>query len=270
MGLKTLHDMITGGAQDAGDYAAQVAARQRDFLQNQWMQLQGMQTPFIQQGQQAFGLYNQFTGGAGAQAQQQALQNFQMSQPAQFGLQQNIKGIQQNAAATGGIFGGNRLMQEQAAGTQAYQSDLSNYIERLRAQAGLGQQAASALGGVGSIAGQGIGSAMMGIGDARANAALAGSQAQGQAAQGATQVGGALLAMFSDERLKDNIRMIGTHNDLGVYTWTWNDKANEVGLSGEGMGHIAQEVELKHPDLVVTIGDYKAVIYGDGRTMEAV
>lgn len=270
MGIKTLHDMITDPANEAGEYSAAVSERQNQFLQNQWLQLMGMQTPYVQQGQQAFGLYQALTGAYGAGPQQQALQQFQMSQPAQFGLQQNIKGIQQNAAATGGLFGGNRLMQEQAAGTQAYQSDLAAYIERLRAQAALGQQSASALGGVGAVAGQGIGAAITGVGDARANAALAGSQAQGQAAQGATQVGGALLAAFSDERLKDDIRLIGMHEGLGIYKWTWNDKANEIGLEGEGVGHIAQEVELKYPDLVVAMGDYKAVIYGDGRTMEAV
>ena len=77
--------------------------------------------------------------------------------------------------------------------------------------------------------------------------------------------------MFSDERLKSRVERIGTHNDLGVYTWEWNDKANRMGLYGKGKGHIAQEVELKHPDLVVQDpSGYLMVSYGEGRTMEAV
>lgn len=270
MGLKTLHDIVTGGAKEAGAQAAGVSERQSQFLQDQWRQLQGMQAPFIQQGTQAFGLYQALTGAMGPEVQRQALQQFSMSQPAQFGLQQNIKGIQQNAAATGGIFGGNRLMQEQAAGTQAYQSDLAAYIERLRAMSAIGQQSASALGGVGAASGQGIGAAMMGAGDARANAKLAGSQAQGQLASGATSIGGAIAAMFSDIRLKDDIVIIGDHNGLGVYKWTWNKKAFALGLKGQGVGHVAQEVEIKYPWLVRESSGYKQVMYGSGITMEAV
>jgi len=157
MGLKTMHDMITGGSKEAGDYAASASAQQQQFLEDQWRQLQGMQNPFINQGQQAFGLYNQFSGGAGLQAQQDALRNFRMTPQATFGLQQNLAGLNQNAAMTGGLFGGNRLQAEAGMKTSAYQTDLANYLERLRAQAGLGQQAAGALGGVGTISGQGTG-----------------------------------------------------------------------------------------------------------------
>ena len=111
----------------------------------------------------------------------------------------------------------------------------------------------------------------MGQGDAQANAALAGAQAQQGVASGATSVAGGLLAMLSDERLKSKIERIGTHNDLGIYTWEWNDKANHLGLYGKGKGHIAQEVQMKHPDLVIEgSSGYLMVIYGEGRTMEAV
>lgn len=271
MGLKTLHDMITEGAQEAGAASASASSQQQKFLEDQWLQLQAMQNPFINQGQQAFGLYNQFSGGQGAAAQQQALSNFRMSPQAQFGLQQNLGNLNQNAAMTGGLFGGNRLRDEAGVRTSSYQTDLANYLEKLRAQAGLGQQASGSLGGVGTISGQGIAGAIMGQGDAQANAALAGAQAQQGVASGATSVAGGLLAAFSDERLKSKVERIGTHNDLGVYTWEWNDKANRLGLYGKSKGHIAQEVQLKHPDLVVQDpSGYLMVSYGEGRTMEAV
>ena len=267
MGLSTLHDMIGGPAQDAGDAAAFAAEQKRKFLEQQWMELQGMQGPFINQGQQAFGLYGQFAGMQGPEAQQAALANFQMTPGAQFGLEQQLKGIGQNAAATGGIFGGNRLQQETAARTQGYQTDLGNYLERLRTQAGLGQQAAGALGGVGTISGQGIAGAIMGGGDAAANAALAGSQAQAGVASGVGSILGAVSA-FSDARLKQNVVKIGKHGDLRVYQWEWNKLANDMGLTGTSVGHIAQEVQALYPDLVTQDGDYLKVIYGDGRTMD--
>jgi len=115
MGLSTLHDMITGGAQKAGDASFLAAQQQQKFLEDQWRQLQGMQNPFIQQGQQAFGLYNQFAGGMGAEAQQQALSNFRMTPQAQYGLQQNLGNLNQSAAMTGGLFGGNKKQFGQAA-----------------------------------------------------------------------------------------------------------------------------------------------------------
>lgn len=260
--------IITKPSEEAGKKAAYAAWLAEQFQKRQWNELQGMQAPFIQQGQQAFGLYQALTGAQGPAAQQAALQNFQMSQPAQFGLQQQLKGIQQNAAAQGGLFGGNRLIQEQATGTQAYQQDLANYIERLRAQAALGQQSASALGGVGAASGQGIGAAIQGQGDAAANALLSGAQAQQGVASGAGQIAGSLFAMFSDSALKDNVRKIGNYGDLGVYRWDWNDKAKELGLEGSSIGHIAQEVEKKYPELVIDMGGYRGVIYGEGRTME--
>lgn len=65
--------------------------------------------------------------------------------------------------------------------------------------------------------------------------------------------------MSSDVRLKSNITPKGTVNGFNWYAWTWNDKAQELGLSGEAEGVIAQEIEKTRPDLVVMKDGYKAV-----------
>lgn len=73
---------------------------------------------------------------------------------------------------------------------------------------------------------------------------------------------GAVMSIFSDARLKRNVRRVGEHNGFGWYQWEWNDDAAALGLSGASEGVIAQEVEATRPDLVHMVGGYKAVNYG--------
>lgn len=77
--------------------------------------------------------------------------------------------------------------------------------------------------------------------------------------------GNALMAaipyIFSDINLKSDVYRKGAVNGFNWYTWTWNEKANALGLSGDAEGVIAQEVEKTRPDLVVMKDGYKAVNY---------
>jgi len=71
----------------------------------------------------------------------------------------------------------------------------------------------------------------------------------------------------SDIRLKENISMTGGFvGGLPEYTWAWNAKAVELGLSGyPTKGVIAQQVLEKYPQFVVydtTIG-YLRVNYNE-------
>jgi len=69
---------------------------------------------------------------------------------------------------------------------------------------------------------------------------------------------------FSDQRLKTSITRVCDHpSGAGVYRWTWNDKAEAIGLHGSGYGVIAQEIAEIVPD-AVTIGErgYLMVDYG--------
>jgi hypothetical protein len=66
-----------------------------------------------------------------------------------------------------------------------------------------------------------------------------------------------IMAMFSDERLKENIEPVGSLYDAtNVYRYNYKgDPTPRIGL-------IAQEVEKTRPDAVIEIGGYKAVDYG--------
>ena len=67
---------------------------------------------------------------------------------------------------------------------------------------------------------------------------------------------------FSDIALKDNIKKIGqTKGGANWYSWTWNDKAKELGLSGESSGVIAQEIQKVKPEAVKQVDGYLAVNY---------
>jgi hypothetical protein len=66
----------------------------------------------------------------------------------------------------------------------------------------------------------------------------------------------------SDRKLKNNIILItkdyfakGVH----LYTYKWNKIANEMGLYGDSMGFMADEVENKFPKLIITVDNYKAM-----------
>lgn len=58
-----------------------------------------------------------------------------------------------------------------------------------------------------------------------------------------------MLGMFSDVRLKKNIKFIKEENGYNIYSWDWNDKAIELGINTEpNTGVLAQE--LLHTDVV--------------------
>ena len=70
--------------------------------------------------------------------------------------------------------------------------------------------------------------------------------------------------MFSDERLKENIKPIGkSENGHKIYTWDWNDKAKELGVNDPTTGVIAQEVMKYMPEAVTKDANgYYMVNYG--------
>lgn len=69
-------------------------------------------------------------------------------------------------------------------------------------------------------------------------------------------------ALFSDERLKNNITKIGSISGMPVITWSWNDKAYEkYGLRGDSVGFSAQEVKKVRPSCVDDSGEHLRVYY---------
>jgi len=75
------------------------------------------------------------------------------------------------------------------------------------------------------------------------------------------QIAPVIGAMFSDQRLKSDIKQVGKlPSGQSVYSWTWNTQANNIGLSGESMGVMADETDPS----MVSIADngYQMVDYG--------
>ena len=72
------------------------------------------------------------------------------------------------------------------------------------------------------------------------------------------------MYFMSDERLKENIKPIGTsENGHKLYTWDWNNKAKELGINDSTTGVIAQEVMKYMPEAVIKDANgYYMVNYG--------
>ena len=97
-----------------------------------------------------------------------------------------------------------------------------------------------------------IAQGIAGIGKTMAQGQIASDQAKQQGIGNMMNLGmnAVALAGFSDARLKKNIKASGDRRGHAWYTWTWNDVAEKIGLSGESEGVLAQEVAKTNPDAV--------------------
>jgi len=141
--------------------------------------------PFIQGGADASQLQAAQSGALGAEAQQQAFQDFQASPGQQFLQQEAERALLRNAGATGGLGGGNvlRELQQQAIGLA--QQDFQNQFGRLGQVAGTGQQAAGTQAGLLAQRGQALGNVAQQGGANLSNLALQGGVLPAQAVGGA-------------------------------------------------------------------------------------
>lgn len=99
---------------------------------------------------------------------------------------------------------------------------------------------------------------------------VAGAQAEQVASQqgignlmGLGQLGVAAYGagMFSDRRLKKNIKKVGEVNGFNWYSFDWNMVANKMGLIGSCMGIMADEVFKKIPEAVTLKNSFMFVDY---------
>lgn len=102
--------------------------------------------PYAQTGQQAFNVQAALSGAMGPEAQAQAYADFQASPGQQWLQEQGERAITRNAAAIGGLGGGNvrQELQRQAMGMAA--QDFGNYYNRLSGLGQTGMNTAGALG----------------------------------------------------------------------------------------------------------------------------
>ncbi len=217
------------------------------------------QLPFIEAGQGAVGQQQRLLGLDGQAEQQQAFGQYAESPGQAWLREQTMQGVLNNAAATGGLRGGNvlRALQENSAGLAS--QDYGNYYNRLAGLSGSGQTATSNLGALGAqqsglaanlinMGGQAGASGLLGSAQARSSGLQ--QQAQMGAAQTQSNIGlaGAAMMMVSDINLKKDITEF-TEEDLKscyeqvinmkLYNWKYRE---DSGLpDGEFIGPMYQE-----------------------------
>lgn len=156
-------------ASDASDAQTQSADASVAEQQRQFDIAQANMQPFQDAGEAALASQQDLLGLNGVAAQQSAYDTLETS-PGQAFLQERAqKNLLSNAAAIGGLGGGNvrEALVEQGVGFA--QTDMDNQFSRLGQIAGQGQSSASTISSLGTQTGANIGSTLTSAGDARAS-----------------------------------------------------------------------------------------------------
>jgi hypothetical protein len=171
-----------GRAQERGAEAG-IAEEQRQFDA-----LQKLLAPYVEAGTGAIGGQQALLGLTGPEEQAAAIEAIKQSPQFRTLTQQGEEAILQNAAATGGVRGGN----VQGALAQYRPQILSQLIEsqfnKLGQVANLGQASAAGVGAAGQTTGTNIANLLAQRGQAQAGTALAQGQAAGNVAQSVGQL----------------------------------------------------------------------------------
>ena len=234
---------LTG--QTAADASRSAADTQAQYQREALNYLKQANAPALEARNFALGGLMDYYGG-----NQQGVVNQAMQSPFyQSMVGQGEEAILRNAAATGGLRSGGVQ--------QALAQNSQNVLQSL-----VGQQ----LSGLGMLSGfntgaENVANLTSGIGSTLAQGQVAGAQAQQAGLGNLLNTGLTAAAIFSDERLKDNVTFIGNKGAHRWYSWTWNKEAEKLGLHGESEGVIAQEVEKYAPEHVDIRNGYKAVNY---------
>lgn len=234
-------------------------------MQQDWMDyIKGMYEPYNQAGLSALssqmGMINDLSDPIDYAAIQAGPEYAAMSQAANQNLMANQEAMGgMGSTSAGNALGANSFNILNQLGNQQRQ-DKMNQFNAYGAMSGQGMQGGNSLGSFGGNTLSGMAGTMSGIGTGAMNQAAM----QQQQGTGLLTAGVGLLSMFSDVRLKDNIKATGEKSAKGheIYTWDWNDIAEGLGLTGSGKGVIADKVEIKDPD-AITIDEsgYKKVDY---------
>lgn len=181
------------GIDDAKNAASNAATANRAESNAAWNDAQSVQRPFLTQGQQSYGLFNDFLGVNGQDAQQRAYDGYTAGPDVQFRLGEGLRAIDNSyAARNAGTLSGGLLKELQRYGTGVATQDLNSYLGRLAASTQVGQNAANSLTGARyNSAGLTTG-ANTNEGNAIANASLAGGNILGNLIGGAFGLAGNL------------------------------------------------------------------------------
>lgn len=167
-GAAVIGGAISGrGAKKAGEAQAEAAEAGAALTREQFEDVKARLDPFIDPGAPALQQQAAFSGALGPEAQATAFQQFQESPGTQFLREQGLRGIESEAAVTGGLGGGERLRELTRFSQGLALQNLGNQFNQLGAVTGTGLGAAQALGGVSGTAAAGQSQALQAAGTAR-------------------------------------------------------------------------------------------------------
>ena len=154
--------------------AARIAAAEQ---RRQFNVLQAQLSPYTTAGRQALSPLMALTGASGDNAQRQAIEAIQQGPEYQLAMKQGEDTILGNAAATGGLRGGNTQRSLGTLGPAVLQNVINNRYGRLGSIVNLGQSSAAGVGAAALQTGQGIANTHMASGAARAGGYMAAGHA---------------------------------------------------------------------------------------------
>lgn len=176
--IKKGFDSITGktAAKKAGEAQQYATEQGMDEQRRQFDVMQQLMNPYVQAGQQGLSGQQDLLGLNGFDKQQGAIGNIENSPFFKSQYQQAENALLQNAAATGGLRGGN--FQEALADNRSNMlfNNVNQQLQNLSGVAANGQSAAAGLGGQGMQFGQNMAQGYGDIGQAQAGYQLAKGQ----------------------------------------------------------------------------------------------
>lgn len=217
--------------------------------------------PFQEAGTAALGSQQDLLGLNGPEAQAAAFAALEQSPGQQFLRDRAQKNLLRNASAIGGLGGGNVRSALVQQGVGFAQQDLQNQFGRLGQLAGQGQSAATSIGQFGTQSAGNIQQGLAASGQARASGILGVQQADAQQQQQMQQTAATVASFFSDPKLKSNKKIIGRKNGFNIWSWSWNELAGTLGLSGNDTGVMADEVKIIAPNAVSERNGFMVVNY---------
>jgi hypothetical protein len=233
-----------------GGNSNKYANKSIDFTKQIYDENKAMATPWNTGGSADFNSYNAMLGGPG---QDEAFQKWLGSSDFAFTTKAGNDAINSNMAAKGLLNSGATLKAITQFGQDNAQQYRNNYMNQLLGGAQLGAGVLGNLMGANSQA-------------AAQQAANYQNKAQGQASGvgNAMNFGLGIAGLFSDERLKTDIKKVGRTDkkagNLPVYTYRYKDDPTNV----VRMGVMAQEVAKKRPKaLGPRVNNFMTVNYGN-------
>jgi len=216
----------------------------------------GFLQPFQQVGEQGLGAAGFLTDPT---AQFEFLQQNPLFQMALEQAGTETKGL---AAARGRLSAGDTLQQLSKNVLLAAQPLIGGQKQSIMDLLQLGTGVAGGQAGIATGAGRDITDLITGGGAARAAGEVGAAQARGQGLQNLITTGLTAGAIFSDKRLKSNVRKIGAYKGHNIYSWAWNSLAKALfGLTGHSFGVMAQEVKESNPEAISEDRGYMKVNY---------